>query len=414
MTTASRSKLTVLSPQVDPFRMDAPGHRKKAQWFMELIERFCGESGNIHLRGLHYKALGKASLPEMQSMPYINTISCWVLMQEASRAARWLKYVPWERVFDNRNDPPAIYVPEYVAPYVCLDPGLSVKSDMPSETGVLPSFTCDVKGRQPYRIILFGEKSSLLDVLEPIAQSIGAEMVLCTGEASSTRVTEIATRASIDGRPLVVLFFFDFDPGGWQMAISASRKLQAAQCLLYPDLEIQTHLVSLTSAQVKEFNLPETPLKEEEKRADKWKAKWGHEQTEIDALLALNPETLREITLAAIKPFYDETLSERSEDAWDEWYDEAAAMLEEHSEYIDIRTEILDARRRLVEASDDLVEAQRRAYRTLREIEPPQPTIPEPEITVKAPEPIFTTEDDYETASIKLINRKRLIGDLSE
>ena len=88
--------------------------------------------------------------------------------------------------------------------------------------------------RQPYRIILIGEKTSLRDVLRPIAEMVGGELLLPTGEASDTMIAGIAARASIDSRPSVTLYFSDFDPSGHQMPISVSRKLQALRACAIP------------------------------------------------------------------------------------------------------------------------------------------------------------------------------------
>jgi hypothetical protein len=51
--------------------------------------------------------------------------------------------------------------------------------------------TTDAIGHQHYRIILFGEKTSLSPILRPIAERIGAEMILPTGEASDTLIAEM-------------------------------------------------------------------------------------------------------------------------------------------------------------------------------------------------------------------------------
>jgi hypothetical protein len=308
------------------------------------------------------------------------------------------------------QDPPVIYVPEDEDSEVYFHKGHSVDYDIPDKAGVLPKFVCTIKGRQRYRIVFFGEKSSLSEILRPIAEQIGAEMSLCTGEASITRVEEIARRASIDGRPLVILYFGDFDPSGWQMSISVARKIQACKELdLYPDLDAQVHSVALNLEQIKEFGLPETPMKDEEDRGENWKKRWGHEQTEIDSLLALHPEALRDITMEAIKPFFDDTLEARSRQAWTEWNQKATSRLRAHPEYRACRDNILGALTRLQEASEDLVLAQSEAYVALREVEPPHPVVPQPNLTASAPDPIYSTEDDHETASLKLIKRKRLL-----
>ena len=138
-----------------------------------------------------------------------------------------------------------------------------------------------------------------------------ADLYLPTGEISDTQIYLMARAAADDGRPLVVLYFADCDPAGWQMGISVSRKLQALKILLpeMPDFEV--HRVALTPGQVREYGLPSTPLKATERRADPWRAAMGVEQTEIDALASLRPDLLRQIAGDAIAPFFDRTLDRR-------------------------------------------------------------------------------------------------------
>ena len=112
----------------------------------------------------------------------------------------------------------------------------------------------------------------------------------------------MASDGAADGRPMVVLYFADCDPSGWQMAISVSRKLQALKALEFDDLELEVHRVALTPEQVREYGLPSTPLKDTERRADKWTAAMGVEQTEIDALAALQPDVLTAMARDAIAP----------------------------------------------------------------------------------------------------------------
>ena len=130
----------------------------------------------------------------------------------------------------------------------------------------MPWFHADFCGRQPYRIVLITEKSSLRPVLQPIAELVGGELLSMTGETSDTRIAELAKRAAADGRPTVVLYFSDHDPSGWQMPISVSRKLQGLRDLLYPDLDLQVRRAALTVEQANELDLPSTPLKETERR----------------------------------------------------------------------------------------------------------------------------------------------------
>jgi len=66
----------------------------------------------------------------------------------------------------------------------------------------------------------------------------------------------------LDGRRAIVLVYADFDPSGWQMLTSIARKIQALRVQLgLDDLACDIYRVALTIEQVREFNLPSTPLR---------------------------------------------------------------------------------------------------------------------------------------------------------
>jgi hypothetical protein len=231
-------------------------------------------------------------------------------------------------------------------------------------------------------------------------------------------VAEMARRVVADGRPAVVLYFVDFDPAGRQMAVSVSRKLQALRDLYYPELEIAVYPVALNLEQVREYGLPSSPLKDSERRGDRWRERMGHEQTEIDAMIALYPDELTEIARIAIQPFYDPTLAGRCLQAESQWQEEADAIYRAHPAYPDAlrRVQIaLDALRNSSRGSaQDAVAAfeaiQEEVGQDLaRNIELPAVVLPEPNYDPsRAPEPLFSTSDDYVTATRKLVNHKSL------
>ena len=104
---------------------------------------------------------------------------------------------------------------------------------------------------------------------------------------------------------------------------------------------------ALTVEQVRELGLPSTPLKPKELRASRWRAEFGHEQTEIDALATLQPDVLREIVEQAIVSYYDRDLARRVEVAMQRWLAEARNAI---SEKIDNKA--VDAIRAEVQAAD--------------------------------------------------------------
>src|SRR5262245_6875088 len=102
----ARQDLTVQSNASDPYRLDTRTGRCLAAWFAEQINRLV-PSGDVHLRALHYKMLGRTSKPDGQ--PYLNTDADWTWMQQAASCARWLHAVPFDRIADGRNDDPEIF-----------------------------------------------------------------------------------------------------------------------------------------------------------------------------------------------------------------------------------------------------------------------------------------------------------------
>jgi hypothetical protein len=162
----------------------------------------------------------------------------------------------------------------------------------------------------------------------------------------------------------------------------------------------------LTLDQVRRLDLPSTPLKETERRGDRWRSIMQHEQTEIDALAALRPQELRDIALDAIKPFHDRTLKRRAQTASSLWWVAADRLLKAHPRYQVAVANISDAHTALEEAAGAFHSAQDAAQTAFEDIELPPVVAPEPMIDEVAPRPLFTTADDYVTACRRLIDHK--------
>jgi len=103
------------------------------------------------------------------------------------------------------------------------------------------------------------------------------------------------------------------------------------------------------------------------------------------------------------------------EQAHRQWHQEAAALLESHPAYAAAATtiraslgELEGAVGELESAAQKLEAAQSDAVAALADIEPPEVVLPEPELPRVPPRPLFTTEDDYVTATRRLIDHKQL------
>lgn len=322
----SLKNLTVLAVGNDPFRVDTPAGHRDGAWLADTADALGLGDRQLHLRGLHYAILGR---PKPNGAAYTNTDADWQwLLGHAAKAARWLGYIGFDRILDQRNAEPTVNVFLAPEPTAYIEVGLDVQ--IPEAEELHPQVWVDgFVGVQPYKLVLVGEKSSLGDVLGQVAATHAADLYLPAGEISDTMCWRMANTGATDGRPMVVLYFADCDPSGHQMGISVARKLQALKTGLFPDLDFEVRRVALTPAQVREYGLPSTPLKETERRADRWKAATGVAQTEIDALAALRPDLLREIATDAIAPFFDHTLRYRVEEARRRWRQEAQQIVDE-------------------------------------------------------------------------------------
>ena len=306
---------TVMSAITDPYRIDTEANHRDAKWLADAFAQ--GKLVQIHCRGLHYTIVSLPELRKPNGEPYLNDVDNWTWLQRVAGAARWLGYIDFDAITDERNAGPELWLPPTFE-----DAGLRIAHDAddlawPPE---LPSIEIKAQApyaRQAYRLVLIGEKSSLRTVLKPICAKFEAELILPTGELSTTLLHGMVQRAAADGRPTRVFYLSDFDPSGVHMPVEVARKIQALCDLKFQGLDIELHRCALLAHQVKELGLPETPMKDTERRADKWRERFNCEQTEIDALATLRAGTLAEIVETDLKPYFDPTLQKRQRLAYD-------------------------------------------------------------------------------------------------
>ena len=371
---------TVLSTRVDPYRLDTPANHRVGKWFADQIDRLKLLHRRLHLRGIHYALLGSTTL--LSGEPYTNTAENWDWLQsQAAKAARWLGYVPFDAITDARNEAPIIRVREPLSPDgVWSNISTSVYIERPYLGSIRPrAALIGFQREQPCKFAFFAEKKSLDEILEPIADFYSADLYLPTGEISDTQIHLMAKAGADDGRKLIVFTLTDFDPAGWQMAVSIGRKLQAFKDLQFPDLEFEVRPIALTGEQARSLDLPSTPLKETERRGNKWREAMGWEQTEIDALSTLRPDVLRRIVEEAVAPFFDHTLGRRIFEARVKWEQRANDQIKEQLDGERLSALQLSAENRISEMRDELdaIETEIASAMEDLRVDVPKPEIPE-------------------------------------
>ena len=325
----SMTDLSVMSDDADPYRMDTPAKHRDAQWFAAQVERFIAPDRRIHVRGVFYACVSAGDVVKPDGEPFENNEEDEMFLGRVAKYARWLGYVDFERLVDAKNDPPIVRpAPTDEAPTAQVWAHDLDIEELDSDALDVWTGLTDFRPRQPYRLVFFGEKTSLEDVLGPLAVEFGADLYLMSGQISDTFMHQMAKDAVADGRRLVPITFSDFDPAGyWDMPTAIGRKLQALRDFKFPTLEFTVVHAALGPDQVRDLELPSSPLKEGERRAAKWLELYGSEQTEIDALATLQPDRLRQIARDAVAPFFDADLVGRVEAAESIWRETAEAEI---------------------------------------------------------------------------------------
>jgi hypothetical protein len=301
--------LIALTTTNDPFHATTPGRIRRAEWFTALWEQF-GFGVGTHIRRIHYRLLSQAA-PIMMvdgSTPYLNTMKCWQQVKEACRDARLLGMVHHEGFVDRRNKETFEKLDDREeSPALLLVTNCYIDISRPE----LPRLRLEHPTiLQPYHIEIIVEKTTIDDIVEPLAERYGINAASCAGQISLTRCFKIVQRAKASGRPVRILYISDFDPAGREMPVACARKIEFLLRDGNLDLDVQLRQIVLTEEQCEEYRLPRTPLKETAE-TEAWKERYGKGATELDALEALHPGRLRQILVEEIERYYDTDLDDQ-------------------------------------------------------------------------------------------------------
>jgi len=307
--------LIALASQNDPFYQGTPATRALAEWFAEIYYARGWSYERNHIRRCHYQIVSLGStLPD--GRPYENTMQCWDTLLTATKAARYLGLVDMASFDDRRNDEPISFIPSQYAPALSVnDYVYSSDLQVPDFPG-LPGYYLDgFSGNQAYHIEIWCEKTTMNDVLEPLCRDYGAVLQTGAGELSITAARLLSERLQEIQKPTRIFYVSDFDPAGQSMPVAVSRKLE--YFIRNGELEEDVRLfpVVLTADQVRQYQLPRTPIKETERRRDHFEQLYGTGAVELDALQALHPGTLERILRGNIEQYYDTSLNTRAREA---------------------------------------------------------------------------------------------------
>jgi hypothetical protein len=304
------------------------------------------------------------------------------------------------------------------------DAAISISGDestIPTVETWLPSYPeYEFEGaniRQRYMVEVWCEKSTINEVLLPLRDQYGINVVVFAGDASITRCHEVVDRVRRDGRPCRILYVSDFDPKGKNMPTAVARKIEFRLRDEDLDLDIQLQPIALTHEQCVQYHLPRIPTKEGDRCAKGFEARFGEGATELDAMEALHPGELGEIISREIERFYDDDLSSEIEELEDEIKEDVTERTNEiHARYAE---ELSDIKREYREAAQEFNEKIRpiqEKYKSVRDrmtddLENDRPDLndyewPEPADADEYEDPLFDSSRDYLTQIAKYREHK--------
>lgn len=148
---------------------------------------------------------------------------------------------------------------------------------------VIDAFSLDVWKDQRAYVEVWVEKDALLGVIERPAAELRVGYFACRGYASSSALYDAGRRirrAVRLGKEVHVFHLGDHDPSG----IDMSRANRDAIAMFAQTEDFELHRIALNMDQVEEHNPPPNPAKDTDSRFEGYRAEFGEECWELDAL----------------------------------------------------------------------------------------------------------------------------------
>lgn len=204
----------------------------------------------------------------------------------------------------------------------------------------LPQFlmqTARWYGQSTY-VSVWVEKEALSEVFEQVCDELGVSWFACKGYPSVSALWEFLRlcRASTRGAErdpsrysfgdtaswrerhagtatqVVVLYFGDHDPDGWEIPRSAERNLATLQRIKKWKIPIRFERLALSMEQIEEYDPPPFPAKTTSSRYAKYFEE--HDTNSAWELDALEPRVLRDLIRAGVTDLFDAGVHEDQQD----------------------------------------------------------------------------------------------------
>lgn len=243
----------------------------------DIVEEYQAQGFRLTIRQLYYQLVARGHI-ENTVRSYDNTVA---LMTNARMAG----LIDWDAIEDRTR-------------------GVVERNHWNSGGEILDAVASqyheDLWQDQPHRVFVVVEKEALAGVLERTCREWDVPLLPARGYPSATTLREFAKgRIMRASQKIVVLHLGDHDPSGIDMSRDLQERLELFSRNTAP---IDFRRLALNMDQVEEQSPPPNPAKITDSRYGSYRALYGEESWELDAL---SPQYLHKLVSAEVEGLID-------------------------------------------------------------------------------------------------------------
>jgi hypothetical protein len=165
------------------------------------------------------------------------------------------------------------------------------------------NFRMDLWRGQPFRPQIWVEKEALAAVVERVCGELRVDFFPCRGYVSQSEQWRAGRRLRdyvLRGQTPVIFHLGDHDPSGLDMTRDNRARLET-----FAGVPVAVERLALNMDQVEKYSPPPNPAKVTDSRFEAYRAQFGDESWELDAL---PPNVIHDLIERAVMPLRDEKL----------------------------------------------------------------------------------------------------------
>jgi hypothetical protein len=236
----------------------AMSRHQKTTKLIEKAAAILAEHHPMTVRQVYYQLVSRQVVE--------NNRGAYQAVSKALVAARREEIIPWEHIEDRVRQPHHVSMWDGLAHF--------------AKTAAA-AYRRDIWAEQPILIETWLEKDALSGIFEDALSPYGVTLNVGRGFDGWDSINNAALRfkeQQINGKPVVVLYFGDFDPSGEDMVRSLRERLA------YLGSKPSIIKCALTLDDIRRYELPTDFTKKTDTRRAAFVRKWGDVSVELDAL----------------------------------------------------------------------------------------------------------------------------------